>query len=102
PGKGKKLLRREVVRVITPGTITDTQYLAGAANNFLLAVTRARQVTGVALVDVSTGEFWCGEDAGDGETLAAALLRRPAEVLLPEPLRASPDLMQRFEAIGAA
>src|SRR5688572_20886791 len=102
PGKGKKLLRREIVRVITPGTITDTQYLAGAANNFLLAVTRARQVVGLALVDVSTGEFWCGEDAGDGETLAAALLRTPAEVLLPEPLRDARDLLARFAEIGAA
>jgi DNA mismatch repair protein MutS len=102
PGKGKKLLKRDIVRVITPGTITDTQYLAGAANNFLLAVTRLRSLTGVALVDVSTGEFWCGEDAGDGETLAAALLRRPAEVLVPEPLRTAADLMPRLEATGAA
>jgi DNA mismatch repair protein MutS len=102
PGKGKKLLRRDIVRVITPGTITDTQYLAGAANNFLMAVTRARQVTGVALVDVSTGEFWCGEDAGDGETLAAALLRKPAEILMPESLRASTDLIARLHATGAA
>src|SRR5687767_13880571 len=101
-GKGKKLLRRDIVRVITPGTITDTQYLAGTANNFLLAVTRLRHVTGVALVDVSTGEFWCGEDTGDGETLAAALLRRPAEVLLPEPLRTAADLIPRLQATGAA
>src|SRR5919108_4573611 len=62
PGKGKKLLRRDVVRVVTPGTITDTAYLAGGANNFLLTVTRAREGTGIALVDVSTGEFWAGED----------------------------------------
>ena len=38
PGKGKKLLKRDVVRVITPGTLTDTAYLAGGANNYLLAV----------------------------------------------------------------
>src|SRR5215813_13327926 len=69
PGKGKKLLRRDVVRVITPGTITDTAYLPGAANNFLLAVGPApsggrRRVLGVALLDVSTGHFWVGEDGG--------------------------------------
>src|SRR6266540_3951314 len=55
PGKGKKLLRRDVVRVITPGTITDTAYLSGAANNFLLAAARGREGVGVALLDVSTG-----------------------------------------------
>ena len=67
PAKGRKLVRREVVRVITPGTITDTQFLDGAANNFLLAVHRAPSALGVALVDISTGEFWVGE-AGEGET----------------------------------
>jgi len=64
PGPAKKLLRRDVVRVITPGTLTDTAYLAGAANNFLLALAPHRDATGLALVDVSTGEFWAGEDAG--------------------------------------
>src|ERR1700752_1248238 len=53
-GKGKKLLKRDVVRVITPGTLTDTAYLSGAANNFPMAVGGG----GVALLDVSTGEFW--------------------------------------------
>ena len=87
PAKGKKLVRREVVRVITPGTLTDTQYLDGAANNYLLAVHRAGagagRTLGAALVDVSTGEFWVGEAAGDGAALLdAALLRRPAECLV--------------------
>jgi DNA mismatch repair protein MutS len=102
PGKGKKLLRREVVRVVTPGTVTDTAYLAGGANNFLLAIVRAREGTGVALVDVSTGEFWAGEDAaGEDGVLAAALLRRPAEVVLPDTLRDASDLLARLTADGA-
>jgi DNA mismatch repair protein MutS len=102
PGKGKKLLRRDVVRVVTPGTITDTAYLAGGANNFLLAVVQGREGTGVALVDVSTGEFWAGEDApNDDGVLAAALLCRPSEVVLPDPLRQSPELLARLAAHGA-
>src|SRR3989449_11291459 len=64
PGREKKLLRRDVVKIITPGTLTDTVYLEGAANNFLLTVAAGRDSTGVALVDVSTGEFWAGEDSG--------------------------------------
>ncbi|MGH7278605.1 MAG: DNA mismatch repair protein MutS, partial [Candidatus Rokuibacteriota bacterium] len=102
PGKGKKLLRRDVVRVITPGTLTDTAYLPGAANNFLLAVARVRAGLGVALVDVSTGEFWAGEDTGgDDAVLMAALLRRPTEILVPEALRDG-DLLARLQATGAA
>ncbi len=88
PAKGKKLVRREVVRVITPGTLTDTRYLEGAANNYLLALHRAGtgsgRTLGVALVDVSTGDFWAGEGSGADEAalLDTALLRRPAECLV--------------------
>jgi DNA mismatch repair protein MutS len=102
PGKGKKLLRRDVVRVVTPGTITDTAYLAGGANNFLLAVMRGREGTGVALVDVSTGEFWAGEDApSEDAVLAAGLLRRPKEVVLPDALREATPLLTRLREHGA-
>ena len=102
PGPAKKLLRRDVVRVITPGTITDTAYLAGAANNFLLALAPHRDATGLALVDVSTGEFWAGEDTGrDDSTLAAALLRRPTEILLPGTAREEPALLARLREAGA-
>src|SRR5437899_228199 len=103
PGPTKKLLRRGVVRIITPGTLTDTAYLEGAANNFLLAVAAGRGVTGVALVDVSTGEFWAGEDAGKGtEVLASALLRRPAEIVLPDSVRTDTAFLARLQATGAA
>ncbi|MCI0547207.1 MAG: DNA mismatch repair protein MutS [Candidatus Rokubacteria bacterium] len=104
PGKGKKLVRREVVRVITPGTVTDTQLLDGVRNNFLLAVHRAAGGVGVALVDVSTGEFAAGEDAASappsvgGSVLDTALLRGPAEVLLEE--GADPALLARLGATG--
>src|SRR5256884_8840845 len=102
PGKGKKLLKRDVVRLITPGTITDTAFLAGSANNFLLAVVRAREGTGVALLDVSTGDFWAGEDAGDAENvLAAGLMRRPSEILVPETAREAGHLLGRLQATGA-
>ena len=83
PAKGRKIVRRDVVRVITPGTITDTQFLDGARNNFLLAAHATASAVGVALVDVSTGDFWVGEEPGAGEgLLEVALLRRPAELLL--------------------
>ena len=64
PGKGKKLLRRDVVRVVTPGTLTDTAYLAGGANNYLLALAPVGTALGVALLDVSTGEFTTAEYTG--------------------------------------
>ena len=88
--KGKKLVRREVVRVITPGTATEAHVLEPRENNFLAALARdpAGQTIGLACVDVSTGEFRSTEFTGPD---APAKLRdelevmRPREILLPRP-----------------
>ena len=59
PGPGKKLVRREVSRVITPGTATDVAVLDARENNYLAAVAQntSAQRIGLAMVDLSTGEF---------------------------------------------
>jgi DNA mismatch repair protein MutS len=56
-GAGKKLVRREVTRIVTPGTATDAHLLRSHENNYLAAVARNGAKAGVAYVDVSTGEF---------------------------------------------
>jgi DNA mismatch repair protein MutS len=88
PGPGKKLVRREVVRVITPGTATDLRVLEPKENNFLAAIVPARDgaPVGLAYVDVSTGEFRATEFSGTSaeERLRDELqLLRPREILLP-------------------
>ncbi|HEY7652844.1 MAG TPA: DNA mismatch repair protein MutS [Methylomirabilota bacterium] len=99
PAKGRKIVRRDVVRVITPGTVTDTQFLDGARNNFLLVAHATAAATGVTLVDISTGDFWVGEEPGAGEALLeAALLRRPAEILLAQ--SAEPAWVARWAPAG--
>ncbi|HTP67371.1 MAG TPA: DNA mismatch repair protein MutS [Dongiaceae bacterium] len=93
PGPGKKLVRREVSRVITPGTATDVAVLDARENNFLAAVAqdpgqKNGKVIGLALVDLSTGEFQATEFAGPRaeEMLRDELqLMRPRETLLPRP-----------------
>ena len=57
PGKGIKLLDRDVVRVITPGTVIDDEMLEGQKNNYLLCVYKQDNKVGVSYVDISTGEF---------------------------------------------
>src|SRR5262249_60253391 len=90
------------LRLLPPGPITDTAFLAGSANNFLLGVVHAREGTGVALLDVSTGDFWAGEDLGDTDgVLAAALMRRPSEILVPETARDGSPLLARLHGTGA-
>jgi len=89
PGPGKKIVRREVVRVITPGTATDGAVLEARENNFLAAVAKdAAGTLGMAYVDLSTGEFQTTEFSGAGaaEALRDELqLLRPRETLLPRP-----------------
>ncbi len=90
PGPGKKLVRREVVRVITPGTATDVAVLDARENNFLAAVAMhsSGSPIGLAFVDLSTGEFQATEFSGAraDEALRDELqLIRPRETLLPRP-----------------
>ncbi|MGI9070757.1 MAG: DNA mismatch repair protein MutS [Bryobacteraceae bacterium] len=56
-GPGKKLVRREVTRIVTPGTATDSSLLRSHENNYLAAVFTKAGRSGLAFVDLSTGEF---------------------------------------------
>ncbi len=85
PAKAKGLVRREVTRVVTPGTVLDPGLLEDKANNYLAGVARVGEAFGVAWADVSTGEFGAAEVTGGEEAAVAELLRaRPAEVIAPE------------------
>lgn len=57
PSLSKGLVEREVIRVVTPGTIVDPAMLAARRNNFLAGVVAGRDAVGVAYVDITTGEF---------------------------------------------
>src|SRR6202045_1815897 len=90
PGPGKKIVRREVVRVITPGTATDVAVLDARENNFLAAVAKhsSGSPVGLAYVDLSTGEFQATEFSGaraDEDLRDELQLMRPRETLLPRP-----------------
>ncbi len=57
PGKGRTLVERDVVRVVTPGTVLEPALLEGGANNYLATVAIHESEAGIAHVDVTTGEF---------------------------------------------
>ena len=82
-GPGKKLVRREVTRIVTPGTATDSSLLRSHENNYLAAVFTKAGRSGLAYADVSTGEFRMTElDAAD--LLATLETLNVREVLHPE------------------
>jgi DNA mismatch repair protein MutS len=94
PQKGRPVVRRDVVEVITPGTVTAPNLLVARRNNFLVAVSPSGDRFGVACCDASTGEFAVEET--DSRGLLEAVLRvDPAEVLVPESWT-GPDLPERL------
>jgi DNA mismatch repair protein MutS len=85
PRVAKKLVKREVTRVVTPGTAIDSQVLEPRENNYLAAVARGNGAAGLALIDLSTGDFLATEFSGDASStrLRDELDRvRPSELLL--------------------
>src|SRR5271154_6504146 len=127
PGPGKKIVRREVIRVLTPGTASGSGLVGAKENNYLAAVARsvaaglgavagaqaaarsgargAEPVIGLAFVDLSTGEFRATEFSGEK---AEARLRdelgilRPREVLLARAVTLFPvTLPAEMDGLGA-
>jgi DNA mismatch repair protein MutS len=84
PALAKGLVERKVVRVVTPGTVTDEALLSERRDTLLLAVSRGKQGFGLAWADLAGGRFLVNEVASE-DSLEAELARlEPAEVLLPD------------------
>ncbi len=87
PQKARGLMRRDVVRVVTPGTVIDGALLPQDANNYLVAVTPSNRGWGLAAADLSTGEFQVTEFTADNldDRLMEEVVRfAPREILVPE------------------
>lgn len=87
PREAKGLVKREVVRIITPGTVIEENMLPETADNYLAAVHVEDQGAGLAFADISTGEFricqWTGPQSS--HLMQAELMRiQPAECLIAE------------------
>ena len=84
PKKGVKLVERDVIRVITPGTVIDTSLVKPDRNTYLMSLYKEKNNIGMAYIDVSTGEFYVSEFVGDNilTRLNDALIRiRPSEII---------------------
>jgi DNA mismatch repair protein MutS len=102
---GKSVVRRDVVRLVTPGTLTEDSLLDARRNNYLLALARSRGSSAddrfaLAWIDISTGEFCVAET--DRAALAAAIARiEPGEIIVSDALYADPDLAPSLRALPA-
>ena len=84
PSKAKGIVKRDVVRVVTPGTVTDTSVISEKENNFLSAIVCDGERYGISFCDITTGELLVTEtDANDRQSLINELARyNPSEVVL--------------------
>jgi DNA mismatch repair protein MutS len=97
----KSVVKREVVRLVTPGTITEDALLEARASNLLAALGRSGADFAIASADMSTGEFSVA--ALTREEIATELARlAPKELLLPDALLAQEDLAALFKSLGTA
>ncbi|MFH1981384.1 MAG: DNA mismatch repair protein MutS [Pseudomonadota bacterium] len=90
PATAKGLVRREVVRVITPGMIVEDALLDGKTHNFVLALYRTKGRHGLSCLDISTGTFRLTETEDGRALLDEALRISPREVLMPQSLSTDP------------
>jgi len=101
----KSVVRRGVVRVVTPGTLTEDTLLDARANNYLLAIARARASGGgdrfgLAWIDISTSEFMVTE-CGGGELQATLARINPNEAIVSDALHGDSELAPLLNELPA-
>lgn len=82
PKKTKGLVKREIVRIVTPGTLINSNLLSDKAHNFFAALTKTGSLFGLAFLDLTTGEFWVSEFADERDLLNEIYRLHPAEFLV--------------------
>lgn len=107
PALAKGLVERDVIRVVTPGTVIESGMLDERSNNFLLSVCFSGEKAGLAFADVSTGEFFVHQVEDAGHTLADEVTRiSPVEIIASDLVRlreyVSRDDLSMSEQPGAA
>ncbi|HEY0303059.1 MAG TPA: DNA mismatch repair protein MutS [Rhizomicrobium sp.] len=97
----KSVVKRDVVRLVTPGTLTEDSLLEARRANVLAALGRAGGAFAIAACDISTGAFWVAalDEAGIGIELARI---GPSELLVPDALLADEALAPLLKALGPA
>jgi len=101
----KSVVQRAVVRLVTPGTLTEDTLLDARVNNYLLAIARSRASSsqdrfGLAWIDISTSEFMVTECSG-GELSATLARINPNEVIVSDALYGDPSLAQLLNELPA-
>lgn len=83
PALAKGIVKREVVRIVTPGTITDPEMLDASSNNYIAAVFKSENGYGLAYCDITTGAFKSTEVVGISILMDEVMKIEPSEIIYP-------------------
>ncbi|VVB91949.1 DNA mismatch repair protein MutS [uncultured archaeon] len=103
PKQAKGIVKRGVIRVITPGTAIDSSLVSDQSNNYLMSVSGEGLVFGTSFLDVSTGELMTTQFTDNGNydrVISEAARMRPAECILPPALFENKKLTERLRNLG--
>ena len=98
--KAKGIVKREVIRVITPGMILEDEFLPPKANNFLMAVSTGEDRFGLSFLDASTGDFLATEVRTVQSLLDEVMRVEPKEILLAESSKGSISMKQLMKSFA--
>ncbi len=101
PKKAKGLVKRGLVRIVTKGTLIESNLLDATTNNYIFALLVQGEEYNYALADLSTGEFLTGSLNNEDLILAEMQRRAIAECLVPESLLVNQELINQIKKIGA-
>lgn len=103
PKLAKGLVKREVIRVVTPGTITSAQALDETKNNYLMGIVYIGETFGIAIADISTGDFLVTEVESERELTDEINKFNPSEIICNEAFYVSgvdiEDIKNRYHAV---
>jgi DNA mismatch repair protein MutS len=85
PGETKGLVQREVVRLVTPGTVVEPSLLSGKVNNYLVSLVFSNDEAGIAYADITTGEFAATQTAAI-RAISELDRLKPSEIIVPKSL----------------
>jgi len=100
--QAKGIVKREVIRVITPGMVLEDELLQPKANNFLLAIAMGEDRFGLAFLDASTGDFLAAEVNTAQSLLDEVMRMEPKEILLPDSAKSQLPIKQLMKAFPSA
>lgn len=100
PSASKGIVKRGIVKIITPGTYTDSAFLDDTKNNYIMSIFMDENRFGIAIADVSTGEFDCTSERKDTEIIINELSKyNPKEILVQNNIdkKLLKDIKERFK-----